>query len=129
MATSSRPKRTFIVTENAGNKQWYWHAEAAANRKTTFQGEGHPSSTNAVRAIKQELKALGATSRVAFVVRSANGMEKSSVYDCATGQPVSAIPARLVPPADSKVSAKRISAQQAATSLATAAAAALKPKR
>lgn len=43
--------------------QWRWHARAS-NGEITFQGQGHPEANKAVRAIKQELDALGATEPV-----------------------------------------------------------------
>ncbi len=52
------PKREFNVQQQK-NGEFTWHAFAKANKKITFRGESHPSEGNAIRAIKQELKALG----------------------------------------------------------------------
>lgn len=58
--------REFQVKKGADG-QFYWHARSS-NGKTTFQGEGHPDQTKAVRAIKQEMEALGSTLPIRITV-------------------------------------------------------------
>lgn len=53
-----KPKRKFRVFQDASG-EWRWHAFSTGNKKITFQGESHPSKAKAVRAVKQEWKALG----------------------------------------------------------------------
>lgn len=61
------PARRFEVRPSTHNNQWYWHAKAP-NGKVTFQGEGHPTPEKAVRAIEQEMTALGALSDLHITV-------------------------------------------------------------
>lgn len=54
------PDRIFEVRKSA-DKNWHWHAKSPANGDITFQGQRHPNEGNALRAINQEMHALGST--------------------------------------------------------------------
>ena len=64
--------REFVVKKGTDG-QFYWHAKAT-NGKTTFQGESHPEAGKAIRAIEQEMKALGSTQPIRITV--INGTKK-----------------------------------------------------
>jgi DNA-directed RNA polymerase alpha subunit len=62
--------RVFEVYQSNRSQQWGWRAKSFKNKKITFTGESHPSEAKAIRAIQQELTALGATNPVRIDVIS-----------------------------------------------------------
>ena len=70
--------RVFEIYRSNRSGQWGWRSKSTKNGKTTFSGESHPSASNALRAIKQELAALGATNPVSIEIVS--GKKRSIVY-------------------------------------------------
>ncbi|MNU19477.1 DNA-directed RNA polymerase subunit alpha [compost metagenome] len=64
--------RVFEIYQSNRSGQWGWRSKSFKNGKTTFSGEPHPSEGKALRAIKQELSALGATNTVRIDVISGN---------------------------------------------------------
>lgn len=79
--------RVFEVFQKATAGQWYWHAKARANGKITLRGEGHPTSAKAVRAIVQELAALGATAPTFIEVKG----DKPTFYSLNVGNKIEAV--------------------------------------
>lgn len=59
--TAVQPERIFEVRRSQDGDTWHWHAKAPINGKITFQGEGHTTEASALRAINQEMHALGST--------------------------------------------------------------------
>ena len=81
--------RVFEVYQSNRSQQWGWRSKSFKNKKITFTGESHPSEGKAIRAIQQELTALGATNPVRIEVVS--GLNKRAfVLD--TMAPFPAIP-------------------------------------
>lgn len=70
--TAPKLAREFIVKKGKDD-QFYWHAKAS-NGRITFQGESHPEPAKAIRAIEQEMKALGSTLPIRITV--INGSKK-----------------------------------------------------
>jgi len=77
--------RVFEIYRSNRSGQWGWRAKSTKNGKITFTGESHPSASNALRAIKQELAAVGATNPVRIEILS--GKKRSIVYE--TMSPIS----------------------------------------
>jgi uncharacterized protein YegP (UPF0339 family) len=81
--------RVFEVYQSNRSQQWGWRAKSFKNKKITFTGESHPSEAKAIRAIQQELTALGATNPVRIEVIS--GLNKRA-FIIDTMAPLGSIP-------------------------------------
>jgi len=93
------PARRFEVRKSESGNSWSWHAISPANGKITFQGEGHPTSSKAVRAIEQELNALGAKTDVHITVHGSG--EPKVIHLSAEGKDLSdpiSVTSRFVTP-------------------------------
>jgi len=71
--------RVFEVYKSNRSQQWSWRARSFKNKKITFTGESHPTEAKAIRAIQQELTALGATNRVRIDVISGDNQREIPV--------------------------------------------------
>lgn len=122
MATQTpdeKQAREFQVKRSPKDGKFYWNAKSPANGKITLSGEGHPNAAKALRAIVQEMEAVGSTKPIVIHVEGGETVRYPAPVTCveaakrddvttATSSISSVSPSLSSAPAERKVPSKSI---------------------
>jgi len=85
MATQTpdeKQAREFQVKRSPKDGKFYWNAKSPANGKITLSGEGHPNAAKALRAIVQEMEAVGSTKPIVIHVEGGETVRYPAPVSC-----------------------------------------------